>query len=321
MLTGLCCIYAVLLSLTPAFRCRLRSSLSLSLSIYLSIYLSLSHTHTHTHSCCASAPKEIRSQGESALKTYTLALEEGSVCTNRVRVMVIGQDRTGKSSLIRSLLKKAFEASDSTIGIDIKTATFALPSPTSGCQEVCLFVEDPTGGAEFCTGEVARAVASQLHNRKQQQLQAQDIQDVGACVGEQDGTRDRFESVATDRGAAMSSLKSDDTEVFDNCGEVDGEDEGGDDGTSSSDHSLVRQVAITRARAESEIGGGADDAASTDTSGDQKDTDDDTTGGRSRSLTSTESIEMTPELQSMVMKLLEEVHVRKAFQHREVLGC
>ena len=136
------------------------------------------------------APTEIVSQGETAMRAYQVALEGGSIETMRVRVMIIGQDRTGKSSLIRSLLKKPYTPNDSTIGIDITSATFTVSgrhddkSFTDGVP--CDFVEEERAGTGYAEGEVARAVAYQIQEEQRRQQLALGESEEAQIYGESD---------------------------------------------------------------------------------------------------------------------------------------
>ena len=70
-------------------------------------------------------PKEIRARGRLALKAYKKALSEGKTCVKRVPIMLIGQDRSGKTSLAKSLKGERFNLEeDSTIGIDVDPSHF-----------------------------------------------------------------------------------------------------------------------------------------------------------------------------------------------------
>ena len=66
------------------------------------------------------APAEILAQGQSAVRLYEKALEEGYVKVHRARILIIGQDRAGKTSLKKSLLGLPFNPKEqSTEGIEI----------------------------------------------------------------------------------------------------------------------------------------------------------------------------------------------------------
>ena len=69
-------------------------------------------------------PPEILARGSSALRAYNNALREGRTRVQRVPVMFIGQDRSGKTSLKHSLKGQLFNPDEkSTVGIDVDRLT------------------------------------------------------------------------------------------------------------------------------------------------------------------------------------------------------
>ena len=65
-------------------------------------------------------PVEIQAQGDVAKLFYEKALKEGSVNVYRGRVLLVGQDRAGKTSLKKSLLGLPFNPKEqSTDGIEV----------------------------------------------------------------------------------------------------------------------------------------------------------------------------------------------------------
>ena len=70
-------------------------------------------------------PEEINSRGPLAVKAYNKALNEGKTRFKRFPIMVIGQDRSGKTSLKNSMMGKPFNPDeDSTVGIDVGPSHF-----------------------------------------------------------------------------------------------------------------------------------------------------------------------------------------------------
>ena len=66
------------------------------------------------------APAEIQAQGDFQKLLYEKALKEGSVNVYRGRVLLVGQDRAGKTSLKKSLLGLPFNPKEpSTEGIKV----------------------------------------------------------------------------------------------------------------------------------------------------------------------------------------------------------
>ena len=72
-------------------------------------------------------PPEILARGPLALEAYNKALSEGRTFDKRVPIMLIGQDRSGKTSLKNSLRGKPFNSDeDSTVGIDVDPSHFKV---------------------------------------------------------------------------------------------------------------------------------------------------------------------------------------------------
>ena len=76
-------------------------------------------------------PLEIYLRGPRALKAYYKALEEGKIRVRRIPLMLIGQDRSGKTSLKKSLKGIPFNPhEDSTVGIDVDPSYFKVTTET-----------------------------------------------------------------------------------------------------------------------------------------------------------------------------------------------
>ena len=74
----------------------------------------------HHFPVTAVAPSEILAQGDAAKLLYEKALKEGSVNVFRGRILLIGQDRAGKTSLKKSLLGLPFDPKEqSTEGVEV----------------------------------------------------------------------------------------------------------------------------------------------------------------------------------------------------------
>ena len=72
-------------------------------------------------------PPEIRARGPEALEAYNNALAEGQACVKRVPLMIVGQDRSGKTSLKKSLKGICFNPDeDSTLGIEVDLYDFKV---------------------------------------------------------------------------------------------------------------------------------------------------------------------------------------------------
>ena len=69
---------------------------------------------------CSKVPSEILARGPLAVEAYNQALADGKTSVKRVPIMLIGQDRSGKTSLKKSLKGICFDPEeDSTEGIDV----------------------------------------------------------------------------------------------------------------------------------------------------------------------------------------------------------
>ena len=76
-------------------------------------------------------PPEIQLRGPRALEAYYKALEEGKTRVRRIPVMLIGQARSGKTSLKKSLKGIPFNPhEDSTVGIDVDPSYFKVTTET-----------------------------------------------------------------------------------------------------------------------------------------------------------------------------------------------
>ena len=72
-------------------------------------------------------PREIKAQGPEAKLAYRNALKTGKVKVYRARIMLIGQDRAGKTSLKKSFLGLPFNPEeDSTDGIEVDPSKFEI---------------------------------------------------------------------------------------------------------------------------------------------------------------------------------------------------
>ena len=79
------------------------------------------------HSFFSIDPLEIEAQGEKAQLAYQSALKYGAVNVYRGRVLLIGQDRAGKTSLKKSLIGLPFNSKEkSTDGIEVDPSKFQL---------------------------------------------------------------------------------------------------------------------------------------------------------------------------------------------------
>ena len=72
-------------------------------------------------------PSEIEARGPRAKLAYENALKTGKVKVYRARIMLIGQDRAGKTSLKKSFLRMPFDPEEeSTDGIEVDPLKFEV---------------------------------------------------------------------------------------------------------------------------------------------------------------------------------------------------
>ena len=79
------------------------------------------------HSFSATVPPEIQERGPEAQRAFLKAMWSGKVQVYRTRIMLIGQDRAGKTSLKKSLLGIPCDPQeDSTVGIEVDPSKFEV---------------------------------------------------------------------------------------------------------------------------------------------------------------------------------------------------
>lgn len=72
-------------------------------------------------------PQEIRAQGPIAEAAFKEAMEKGSVPVYRGRIMLLGQDRAGKTSLKKFLLGITVKPEEeSTVGVEVEQTKFEI---------------------------------------------------------------------------------------------------------------------------------------------------------------------------------------------------
>ena len=77
----------------------------------------------------ASIPAEIRARGPEAKRAFQKAMKSGKVRVYRGRIMLLGQDRAGKTSLKKSLLGLPFDPEEeSTVGVEVDEVQNWMPS-------------------------------------------------------------------------------------------------------------------------------------------------------------------------------------------------
>ena len=124
-----------------------------------------------------SVPLEIQERGPRAILAYEKALKVGKVKVYRSRIMLIGQDRAGKTSLRKSLLGIPFDPEEqSTVGIEVDPSSFrADVDQVKNWQRT-----DRKLGVSQFVPELACMVAKELDKEEAQvDLQVQDACQVG----------------------------------------------------------------------------------------------------------------------------------------------
>ena len=115
-------------------------------------------------------PPEINLRGPSALEAYKKALTEGKTRLKRFPIMLIGQDRSGKTSLKKSLQGLQFNAhEDSTVGIDVDPSYFKVTTEIwkTGKKDQAANKEEKASSFE---NQVARVV---VENLKEEELSSE----------------------------------------------------------------------------------------------------------------------------------------------------
>ena len=106
------------------------------------------------------APLEIDARGEKAQLAYQSALKYGAVNVYRGRVLLIGQDRAGKTSLKKSLIGLPFNPKEkSTDGIEVDPSKFQLD-----VDEVKNWrpIDERKQGFLGCSKDVAQVVVKKM---------------------------------------------------------------------------------------------------------------------------------------------------------------
>ena len=84
----------------------------------------LNMIHFNPHSL---VPQEIQAQGLRAEAAFKEAMEKGSVEVYHGRIMLLGQDRAGKTSLKKFLLDIPFDPEEeSTVGVNVEPTKFEV---------------------------------------------------------------------------------------------------------------------------------------------------------------------------------------------------
>ena len=108
------------------------------------------------------APLEIEARGEKAQLAYQRALKDGAVNVYRGRVLLIGQDRAGKTSLKKSLIGLPFNPKEkSTDGIEVDPSKFQL---NVGEVRNWKPIDERKQGLLGCSRDVAQVMVEKMHD-------------------------------------------------------------------------------------------------------------------------------------------------------------
>ena len=106
------------------------------------------------------APKEIEARGGRAQLVYQRALRDGAVCVQRSRILLIGQDRAGKTSLKKSLIGLPFDPKEnSTEGIEVDPSIFQVHTDEVKNWQP---IDKSERGLLGCSKDVAQVVVEKL---------------------------------------------------------------------------------------------------------------------------------------------------------------
>ena len=138
-------------------------------------------------------PPEIRARGPQALEAYNNALAEGQACVKRVPLMIVGQDRSGKTSVKKSLKGICFNPQeDSTLGIEVDRYDFKVTTEIWKTGEKD---EEANTGTTVTSFEynAARWVADKLtmHEKIAEVKQTSPAESAGYDFEEIDNTKER----------------------------------------------------------------------------------------------------------------------------------
>ena len=106
------------------------------------------------------APTEIDARGERAQLAYRSALRDGAVNVYRGRILLIGQDRAGKTSLKKSLIGLPFNPKEkSTEGIEVDSSIFQVDVDKAENWQP---IDESKRGLLGCSQDVAGMIVKEL---------------------------------------------------------------------------------------------------------------------------------------------------------------
>jgi len=134
------------------------------------------------------APLEIDARGEKAKLAYQSALKDGTVNVYRGRVLLIGQDRAGKTSLKKSLIGLPFNRKEkSTDGIEVDPSKFQLDvDEVKNWQPT----DERKQGFLGCSNDVAQVVVEKMHDNPVSHASVQE-EERGEAIVQNDDNKNR----------------------------------------------------------------------------------------------------------------------------------
>ena len=153
------------------------------------------------------APLEIEARGEKTQLAYQSALKDGAVNVYRGRVLLIGQDRAGKTSLKKSLIGLPFNSKEkSTDGIEVDPSKFQL-----GVDEVRSWqpIDERKQGLLGCSKDVAQVVVEKMFDTsvKRDLVQEEERGDV-ILQNDDDKNRKQVGTVAENEEVSLANQVS-----------------------------------------------------------------------------------------------------------------
>ena len=134
------------------------------------------------------APLEIEARGEKAQLAYQSALKDGAINVYRGRVLLIGQDRAGKTSLKKSLIGLPFNRKEkSTDGIEVDPSKFQLD-----LDEVRNWqpIDERKQGLLGCSKDVAQMVVEKMYDIPVSRFWVRE-EETGEAILQSDDNKDR----------------------------------------------------------------------------------------------------------------------------------
>ena len=149
--------------------CLITFYLDMDICIWVKLFSTAKmHAYINSFFLFVLVPHEIRARGNEAQLAYNLALLEGKIKVCRARLLIIGQDRAGKTSLKNSLMGLPFNPDEpSTEGLEVNSSKLEV-----SVEQVVEWkaVSEENKEVEQATPQnrcIARLVASHMMEKKE----------------------------------------------------------------------------------------------------------------------------------------------------------